>query len=518
MKQLFFLFVFVQLSLSMTAQQKIYSIVSYGATPGKALNTVAIQSAIDAASKAGGGIVLVPKGIFITGTLELKSNVELHIDSGAVLQGSDLRKDYDGFSHLALLIAIKQNHIAVTGSGTIDGRGRELMQDITKRLQEGTLQDADWKVKRPREASRASVIYFEACENISVKQVFIKDASSWVTHYERCRNIVIDHIKLVSTAYWNNDGVDIVDCKNVRITHSFINSADDAICLKSSGEQDYCDSIYVSDCTLRSSANAFKLGTSSKGGFKNITVRNLTIYDTYRSAIALEAVDGGFLQNVDIQNVKAKNTGNAIFIKLGHRNTDDRYSTIKNIFISDVQVSIPVSKPDAGYEMEGPLLKYPPGFVQDKNKIVSVSPWNKSGKDSNEVIYRHNVFPSSVSGLPGHAVENVQLQNIAISYKTIADKQVNFMPLDSFHIITEATKDYPEFSMFGELPVWGFFLRHVQGLTMKNITVKMEGKDFRQAFLFEDVKKLLQQNITIAGAVKKPAIFYNNVEKQVEKK
>lgn len=515
MKKTIILIGLLQISITVFCQQqKVFIITSYGAKADAVTNNaIAIQSAINAAAAAGGGMVVVPRGRFICGTIELKSNVELHLNDGAIIEGSALRKNYDGFSHLALIIAIQQQHISISGKGIIDGKGRELMKDITKRLLEGTLQDADWKVKRPREASRASLIYFEECNTVKVTNVFFKDASSWVTHYERCRNVIIDHIKLVSTAYWNNDGIDIMDCKNVRITNSFINSADDAICLKSGRDNDYCDSIYVANCTLRSSANAFKLGTGSKGGFKNITVRHLTVYDTYRSAIALEAVDGGFLENVDISNVTAKNTGNAIFIKSGHRNNDNRYSAVKNVLIRNVKVEVPAGKPDAGYEIEGPLLKYPPTFVPVKNKKMSVSPWNKSDGDSTAILYQHNVFPSSISGLPGHNVENVQLENITIIYKTLADTSVNNMPLDSFNIITEAEKDYPEFSMFGELPVWGFYVRHVNGLRMKNIMVKMQGKDFRKALLFNDVKKLSLDKIRTAGNVIQPDIFYNAVTK-----
>lgn len=491
---------------------KTWDIRNYGAKSEKDFNNAkAIQEAIDAAAQNGGGLVLIPEGVYTTGTLELKSNVELHLAEGAVLQGSQYRKDYDGFPHLSLLIAFKQHDISITGKGTIDGNGRKVMDDILRRLKEGSLQDPDWKVKRPRESSRVNLFYFEECHNISVKDVFCKDASAWVTHYERSKNINIDNIRLESMAYWNNDGIDIVDCKNVRITNSFINSADDAICLKSNHVNDFCDSIYVENCILRSSANAFKLGTGSTGGFKNITVKNLTVYDTYRSAIALEAVDGGFLENIDIRNIKAKNTGNAVLIRLGHRNRDERYSTVKNIYIKDMQVEVPLEKPDKDYEMEGPLLKYPPMVVPGKNEIKSISPWNWSAADKTAIEYKHNVFPSSVCGLPNHPVENVRLENIDIVYHTRADKSVNSFPLDSFNVITEAESDYPEFSMYGELPVWGFYVRHVNGFTLNNCRVTMKGEDFRVPYLLNDAKNVLLKKVSARGKTGKPKIFINSV-------
>ena len=139
-------------------------------------------------------------------------------------------------------------------------------------------------------------------------------------HYDQCENIIIDSVRTDSDAYWNNDGIDIQDCKNVRITNCFVNSADDGICLKSQSPEHYCDNIYIANCTVRSSASAIKFGTVSHGGFKNVTIENIKVYDTFRSAVAIECVDGGTLENVLVDNVQAVNTGNAIFIRLGKRN------------------------------------------------------------------------------------------------------------------------------------------------------------------------------------------------------
>lgn len=296
MKYLTSLILLVLFATTALGQKVVFDIRAFKAVgDGKTMNTIAIQKTIDAAFANGGGNVIIPKGVFITGAIELKSYVDLTLEEGAVLQGSDKRSDYEKVPHPALIVAMGQHDFSITGKGTIDGQGRALVKDIFKRLEEGSLASKDWKIKqRPEENSRTNLFYFENCQSIKITGVTCKDATSWVTHYERCKNIINDSIRIESTAYWNNDGIDIVDCQNVRITNSFINAADDAICLKSANRNDYCDSIYVSNCTLRSSANAFKIGTGSVGGFKNITVRDLKVYDTYRSAIALETVDGGF--------------------------------------------------------------------------------------------------------------------------------------------------------------------------------------------------------------------------------
>lgn len=483
-KILFPLFLFC--TATVVAQQKEFNILNFGAIgDGKTVNTAFIQNAIDKAAQASGSVV-IPAGRFVSGMIHLRSNVELHFQTDAILLGSTHRLDYGKEKAGALISAVNQKNISITGNGEIDGRGREVVKDLIKLLHQGVLQDAEWKIKRPMEINRPKIIEFTECSSITVKGVTIKNAACWVQDYIRCNTVKIDSIKVISTEYWNNDGIDIVNCKNVSITHCVVDAADDAICLKSEGSvTGFCDSIYVADCKLRSSASAFKIGTGSKGGFKNIVVRNLEIFDTYRSAIALEAVDGGYIENVDIKNIKATNTGNAIFIRLGHRNKDEHYSTVKNISISNVIVSVPENKPDAGYPVEGPALKFP-----------------------------HNVFPSSITGLPGHNVENVLLENIEIIYEGNAKKETAFFGLDTLTKIPENVSGYPEFSMFGELPVWGFYVRHVNGLSMKNISVIMKGTDFRTGILFDDVKKLYTDKIKIQGSKVKPDIFYNDVKKE----
>jgi hypothetical protein len=237
------------------------------------------------------------------------------------------------------------------------------------------------------------------------------------------------------------------------------------------------------------------------------------VYDTYRSVIALEAVDGGVLEDVDVRNMTAVNTGCAILVRLGHRNKDSVYSKLRNVYIGNIKVQVPKGKPDAGYPTEGPLLKYPSWFKKDPNNpYQSVSPWNHSSIDSSAVVYPHNVFPSSISGLPGHEVENVKLENIEIVYEGGGSKEVNYFPLDSLESVTEAETSYPEFSMFGELPAWGMYVRHAKGITMKNVSMVLQNPDYRIAFIADNVKGLVLDKINIPAGNANPAILLNKVK------
>ena len=486
------------------AQQNGKLITSFGAIPdGKTNNAAFIQKAIDAVSEAGGGQVLVPPGNFRTGTIYLKSGVDLHLEAGACLQGTANRADYTDDKRSGLIEAKKQTRISISGPGVIDGEAHELMLDIFKKLRSGEMkQDSIWMYKRP-EGGRTVILSIDDCNDVRISGITLQNSSGWVQNYTACTNVIINGITVQSTAYWNNDGLDISDCKHVKITNCFINSADDGICLKSGDSRSCCDDVFVDSCTVRSSASGFKMGTGSTGGFKNVKVRNLTVFDTYRSAIAIESVDGGVIENIDIQNVVAKNTGNAIFIRLGHRNKGDNFGSIKGVYIANVKAEIPLLKPDQGYPIEGPPDHLQPGV----DKMPS--------RPSNFHIYGHpflpyNLIPSSIVGIPGHPVQDVTLENVEISYGGQASKTIAFMPLREITAIPEHEAKYPEFSMFGELPSWGFYVRHAEGIKMKNVRVWYKKEDFRPAFVFDDVKGIGLTDVNIAAVKELPALYFNN--------
>ena len=480
-------------------------ITDYGAVPdGRTVNTKAIQQAIDEMSAAGGGRVVVPAGNFMTGTIVLKSGVDLHVNLGAVLLGSHLTSDYLP-GHATLILAEGQHNISISGEGIIDGQGQELMLDIFKKLRSGETKTRsdEWLYKRPGEGGRANVLYFKSCTDVSVTNITLKNASSWVQDYRECDRVTINKITVQSTAYWNNDGLDVTDSKNVRITNCFINSADDGICLKSENPKSSCENVYVDSCTVRSSANGFKLGTANFGGFRNIKVRNLTVFDTYRSAIALESVDGGYMDNIDIQYVNAKNTGNAIFIRLGHRNKTGDVSTANKIYIANVKAETPLLKPDQGYPLEGPPDHLRPGI--DKMPV----------RPGSYHIYGHpflpyNLIPSSIVGVPSYPVKDVTLENIEISYGGRASKDIAYIPLDKITSIDENEKGYPDFTMWGELPAWGFYMRHVEGIKLINVKLSYVEDDWRPAIVTDDAKGIDLKGVNIVSAKEMPIILLNN--------
>ena len=458
-------------STGMPGFAKDINILSLGAKPdGKTLNTKIIQNAIDEVHASGGGKVIIPQGRFLSGSIILKSNVSLYLEENAILLGSTNVYHYQRInSYMALVLGDQAENIKVIGAGKIDGQGKPLALSIDSLFHIGELDlSYNFGNMRPNEPARPQLINFKECKNIGVIGIELHNAANWVQTYDLCENLKIDKIKVNSTSYWNNDGIDISDCKKVSITNSFVNSADDGICLKSHSADHFNDDIYIANCTVRSSASAIKFGTASLGGFKNVKIENITIYDTFRSAIALESVDGGTLENIDIQNITATNTGNGIFIRLGHRKKDSPVGKVRNIKISNVRVEIPFEQPDLKYDCRGPV-----------------------------VSFFHNPFPNSITGIEGHYVENVVLEDITISHPGRATKSYAYLPLYRLAGVPEAKSNYPEFHMFRELPSWGFYVRHVKGLSFNRVNLKVREDDFRPALVFDDVEQLKLDNVDI---------------------
>lgn len=481
------LVLFFSFLLQLSAGAKEYNILHFGAIgDGMTLNTKTIQKAIDQAHADGGGVVIFPAGIFVSGSLFMKTGVSLHLEKRAVLLGSADLKDYSRvYKWLALLLAQNASDISITGKGTIDGNGVVLGLHTDSLFYAGQIESRHYHFteKRVWHEFRPQIIEFFRCSKIRLTDVTLKNASSWVQSFEQCNHIVIDRMTVDSDAYWNNDGIDIVDCQNVSITNCDINASDDGICIKS---EDFSlaqinENIYISDCKIRSSASAIKFGTSLVSGARNVVIRNIKVYDTYRSAIAIEATQGGFIENVLVENIVATNTGNALFMRIGRVRGAEKAGPLRNVTIRNMKVTVPFETPDINYEIRGP------GF----NTF-------------------HNVLPSSITGNPGVYVENVTIENVKIIYPGRGNKAYAHMPLYRIKDIPELETSYPEFSMFGELPAWGFYVRHVKGLTLKNIELEIKKPDYRPAMVFDDTHGLKIESLKVKGDNKTNPIFYKD--------
>ena len=202
-----------------------FNVRQYGATgDGTTMDTAALQQAIDAAANAGGGTVILPVGKYLSGSLDLKSHVTLQVDEGATLLGSPHKPDYRKANFYALLLADNQQDIAVCGKGIIDGQGKQLSADTERLWKEKKLPDA-------KEGERPVIINFRNCNNVSVRDITLKNSACWVEEYRDCQHLTVENIKVHSIAALNNDGIDIDGCAHVVVRGCDINSEDDGTCL-----------------------------------------------------------------------------------------------------------------------------------------------------------------------------------------------------------------------------------------------------------------------------------------------
>ncbi|MEO9023092.1 MAG: glycosyl hydrolase family 28 protein [Ginsengibacter sp.] len=450
---------------------------------GVTLNTRSIQYAIDFIHERGGGRLVFYVGRYVTGSIYLKSNVTIRLEEGAVLVGSLNPFDYDKNIWTALIFAKDQTNVGITGKGIIDGRGQQVALNVVTNIEKGLLKDS-YKYGRPSAENRPVNIYFRNCQNIVIRGITLRNSASWNQNYDQCKNLLVDSVTVDNTVYWNEDGVDILNCENVVVSNCYIDAADDGICLKSFDSTKICKNVLIHNNKIRTSANGIKFGTASLGGFEDVRIINNVVFNTYRSAVALEAVDGGYIKNIEIDSLQSIHTGNVIFLRIGERWVPGKIGHFENVKISNVTGDIPATKPDAGYGYEGPEEDQP-----------------------------RNISPGIIiAGLPGSPITDISFKNIQFTHPGGGQANYANIPLDKLNAIPELPANYPEFSMFKELPAWGIFARHATGLKFLNITMECERKDFRIPIVLDDVSQCSFSELKISqlGKEKKKYIYQNN--------
>jgi len=348
----------------------------------------------------------------------------------------------------ALIYADSVENIGIVGEGTIDGNGKS-PAFITE----------DDNPNRPK------LIFIVNCKRVKVENLRFQNTAFWLQHYFACDGVYIKGLNIYNHGNKNVDGIDI-DSKNVVIQDCIIDCDDDALCFKSDGNF-LCENVVVTNCILSSNCNFIKMGTASYTGFKNISISNCVLKGTKESnirnwskmsrgisdsltglaGIALEIVDGGKMEKININNIIMSNVQTPIFIKLGSRMNPT--GSIDNISISN---------------------------------IIATS---------------HSLISNSITAAPGFSVTNVVLRDMQfIATEFITDFDLNT-------IIPENEKDYPENRMFGPvLPASGFYLRHVKNITLQNIQFNSSGKDNRPVFHIEDAENTNLLNCKINIPIK----------------
>lgn len=425
---------------------------------GATKDTHAIQAAIEKAS-AEGGTVIIPPGNYPSGTLHLRSNLTLRIEKGARLMFSPDDADFDAYeplpyqmkgpmeeklvrpqtpnpspaelrrrnappayddtetsyAHYALLVGDGVHNTSIEGQGEIDGN-------------------------RPKRGG-PKPIAFKNSEWISIRGITVRNAPNYNISLMGTDHVEVEGVKLLNGYA---DGIDPDNCHFVRITNSYVDSWDDAVCPKASfalGKRRGTEHLVVANCILRTNCNHFKFGTESEGDLKNVSVTNCVMLrrDAGRpptSGIALESVDGANIDGVVVSNISIEDARAPIFIRLGNRGRSmDKIAagTLKNISIQNVTAT---------------------------------------GAD----------LTSSITGIDAGRIQDVLIDGFTLTAKGGGARR----DLD----VPEVPTKYPDGDMFGPLPALGLYARHVDGLTLRNLKVHASAPDARPAMIADDVTRL----------------------------
>lgn len=435
----------------------IFNVFAFGAKgDGEAVDTEAIQTAIDRCNEAGGGKVYLQKGCFVITHINLKSNVTLEIEAGAILRSAGIS------GHKRMVVAENERNITICGRGTIDGNGDYVFSKTGP--YGGT----------PASEDRPGLISLRSCENIHVRDVTLYNSASWVSTYTECINVLIDGITIDSrenkdiekTRYAdspgrNSDGIDVVDSEKVRISNCFICCGDDGIVLKSHSPGKACRDITITNCVISTNASGIKTGTESAGAFEDIAIQNCVVYDTRNEAIALLTADGARLERIIVSNITVRNIkGAAIALRLGSRN---------KLYEENAKLNQP----------------------KLRDIIIENILGTRISAD----------FGCNVTGLKDYPVENVMLKNINLQFDGGGSV------VDSNREIPENETSYPSGRVFGRIPAFGFFIRHVKNITLENVWLRFSADDHRPAILCDDVEQIEINGLKASGTSDIPEVI-----------
>ena len=404
----------------------IYDITTYGAKPGREfLCTQAIQQAIDDCANAGGGVVLIPAGDYLTGSLVLKSNVHLTIENGATLYAShdpahytDLNGTINGARGF-IFYASDAHDITIDGSGTVYGTGEA---DF------GGWWGLDIKLE-----FRIGMLLFERCEHVVVDGVTFRNSDNWTLHFVQCENVWLRGIRILGNIYHlNSDGVDPDSCRNFFISDCLIRTGDDCICPKASVPGMPMENLVVTNCVLETPTTAIKLGTATSGDFRDMHFSNITIRNSC-IGLGFYMKDGATIERVSFDNISIECS-------------DDR---------ADIKAIIPIYM-----DIEKRHADTPIGRIHDVTF-------------SNIVI--KSAYPSLIQGMPGGPIENVSLSNIIMRVPDVCKLANRVKQIGG----GRSTPDDGRDTRFIRQNAY-FAIAHTRGLTLSNFTVIREEKALQQ--------------------------------------
>jgi hypothetical protein len=434
-----------------TAGTRTYNIVDFGAKgDGKTLSTQAVQAAIDACTKDQGGTVLVPAGVFVIGTVEMKSNVTLHISAQGKLMGSADGKQYhaadaiplrgdstlnDG--NVGLIFGVNADNVTIEGPGTIDGQGVQFRSPVRGTPPPSGRGGAD----------RPYHLLFHRCKNLRVRDLTLVDSAFHSIRVIQSSYVWMDGLHIHNRVNGNNDGFHFISCEYTHVSNCDIQTQDDACALFGS-----CKFVTVTNSTFSTRWSVFRFGG---GNPENITISNCVIYQTYGCPIKMQFGPDAQAQNLLFSNLVLQDVTGPITISLNNRRRN----------------------PDAA----APAAK---GYVRNITFQGIRATVAAEGREFADIAFSQNYRPGETrqcivfNALDGMFLENIAVQDVQATYGGGGTAE-------------EAAREIPqtagEYFEVGTPPAYGLYARNVRGLTVNNVRFDVEKPDLRPAVVLDHV-------------------------------
>jgi hypothetical protein len=450
----------------------VYNIRQYGAKgDGTTLETTAVQAAIDACHQNGGGIVLVPAGTFQIGTVELKSNVTLHIAAAGKLLGSADGKQYHAVDAIpltgdstlndgnwALLFAVNATNVTIEGSGTIDGQGAQFHSAVR-----GTPPPSGIGGNR-----RPYHLLFHRCDRLTVRDIALVDCAYHSIRVIQSKHVHMDSLYIHNRVNGNNDGFHFISAEYVTISNCTVLSQDDACAMFGN-----CKFITITNSVFSTRWSVFRFGG---GVAENITISNCVLYDVFGCPIKFQGNEGSRFENISFANLVLQQVTGPIHISLGPRTRQNQ----------NVDEGL---QPTLAKETRPPALARNISFSNIHGTVTTNPPPLPETKLTSDPRPGEGHSCITLNCIADAIMENISFDNIHLTFGgggTAEDAARRDLP-----------KVAGEYFMLGPMPAYGFYARNSRGLTLHNIRFQVSTPEMRPAVIFDHVEDVAVNGLSV---------------------
>ena len=443
---------------------RVYNIRDYGAKGDKTtLDTAALQAAIDACTRDGGGTVLVPAGTFVIGTVELKSNVTLHIAAGGTLLGSADGKQYHavdaiplrgdttlGDGNWAMFFAVKAHNITVEGPGTIDGQGAQFHSP-----QRGVLAPSGLRGNQ-----RPYFVLVYQCEDFTVRNINMIDCAFHCIRPIESQRLHMEGIYIHSRVNSNNDGFHFISCEYATVSNCVVLCGDDACAMFGS-----CRNITVTNCFFSTRWSVFRFGGGHAG---NIAVSNCVLSVVDGCPFKFQGDAGSRFENISFSDIVLDQVTGPISISVGARRSRFTNQEFPPVVVRNISFS----------HIHGTVTTNPAATLPESTLHVGLRP----GEAHSAIV---------LNSIDDSVIENISFDDVHLVFGGGGTAEEGAR--------RDVPKVFGEYFQLGPIPAYGLYARNARGITLQNVRFEVSSPELRPAVVLDHVEDVAFNGLGVQG-------------------